>query len=83
MLNCFELLVHNEKIPVFLHFFFYFLIIDYTLCHHLVAHGCGGLLGRREELLVGLPERSPQQSLPKVLNIKRTTELASYALYGF
>lgn len=34
----------------------------------LSAHCSGSVLSRWQELFVSLPERSPQQSLPKVLN---------------
>lgn len=53
------------------------MFVDYevTVCLLLSAHGSGSLLSRREELLVGLPERGPQQSLPKVLNTDVNTEL--------
>lgn len=41
------------------------------------AHGGGSLLGRREELPVSLPERSPQQSLPKVPSTRRRRTAAA------
>lgn len=46
-------------------------LLNVLLCYHLSAHGSGSLLSRWEKLLVSLPERSPQQSLPKVLNTNR------------